>query len=173
MEESSHAARGLSPERSPACPQPIPIVRTEGMRRGPAGARARSQGRRIILTVKTLKTALRPKRSFQANLAPSSSPARSAASRFHPRLWRCSCGVKVDVTTHGFRSSFRDWCGEETSFPREIAEAALAHVVGDETERAYRRGTALEKRRRLMLAWANYCEPKFDNIVPLKLKAIG
>ncbi|KPH09119.1 site-specific integrase [Rhizobium acidisoli] len=79
--------------------------------------------------------------------------------------------LKVDVTTHGFRSSFRDWCGEETSFPREIAEAALAHVVGDETERAYRRGTALEKRRRLMTAWANYCEPETSNVIPLKRRA--
>lgn len=68
--------------------------------------------------------------------------------------------MKVDVTTHGFRSSFRDWCGEVTTFPRELAEAALAHVVGDETERAYRRGDALAKRRKLMVAWANYCEPK-------------
>lgn len=67
--------------------------------------------------------------------------------------------MKVDVTTHGFRSSFRDWCGEETSFPREVAEAALAHAVGDETERAYRRGDALAKRRQLMNAWADYCEP--------------
>lgn len=57
------------------------------------------------------------------------------------------------VTTHGFRSSFRDWAGERTAFPREIAEAALAHQVGDETERAYRRGDALEKRRELMTAW--------------------
>lgn len=67
--------------------------------------------------------------------------------------------MKVDVTVHGFRSSFRDWCGEATEFPREVAEAALAHVVGDETERAYRRGDALEKRRKLMVAWADYCEP--------------
>ena len=51
--------------------------------------------------------------------------------------------MKVDVTVHGFRSSFRDWAGECTSFPREDAEAALAHVVGDATERAYRRGDAL------------------------------
>ena len=64
--------------------------------------------------------------------------------------------MAVDVTTHGFRSSFRDWAGEATSFPREIAEAALAHVVGDETERAYRRGDALEKRRKLMDAWAGF-----------------
>lgn len=54
---------------------------------------------------------------------------------------------------HGFRSSFRDWAGEKTDFPREVAEAALAHTVGDETERAYRRGDALEKRRALMEAW--------------------
>ncbi len=71
------------------------------------------------------------------------------------------------VTTHGFRSSFRDWCGEETSFPREIAEAALAHVSGDETERSYRRGDALEKRRALMEAWANWCEPKAGNVVSI------
>ena len=61
-----------------------------------------------------------------------------------------------DATVHGFRSSFRDWCGEETNFPREIAEAALAHVTGDKAERAYRRGDALEKRRALMDAWAAF-----------------
>lgn len=61
------------------------------------------------------------------------------------------------VTVHGFRSAFRDWCYEETDFVREIAEAALAHVVGDETERAYRRGDALKKRRALMEAWATFC----------------
>jgi integrase len=72
------------------------------------------------------------------------------------------------VTVHGFRSSFRDWCGEVTSFPREIAEAALAHVAGNATEQAYRRGDALEKRRALMEAWANYCEPTLgSNVVPM------
>jgi integrase len=69
--------------------------------------------------------------------------------------------LRIDGTTvHGFRSAFRDWCGETTSFPRELAEAALAHVSGDATERAYRRGDALEKRRKLMEAWAGFCEPK-------------
>jgi integrase len=63
------------------------------------------------------------------------------------------------ATVHGFRSSFRDWAGEETSFPREIAEQALAHAAGDATERAYRRGDALEKRRALMESWASYCQP--------------
>jgi integrase len=61
-------------------------------------------------------------------------------------------------TVHGFRSSFRDWCGDETPFPREVAEAALAHKVGNVVERAYRRGKAFEKRRKLMEAWGHYCE---------------
>ena len=61
-----------------------------------------------------------------------------------------------DVTVHGFRSSFRDWCGECTEVPREIAEMALAHEVGNEVGRAYRRGDALEKRRKLMELWSDY-----------------
>lgn len=61
---------------------------------------------------------------------------------------------REDITVHGFRSTFRDWAAEQTNTPREIAEAALAHVVGDATERAYRRGDALEKRRELMSDWA-------------------
>ena len=62
----------------------------------------------------------------------------------------------MDITVHGFRSAFRDWAGDETTFPREIAEAALAHKVGNEVERAYRRSDALEKRRKLMQAWADF-----------------
>jgi integrase len=63
----------------------------------------------------------------------------------------------LPATTHGFRSTFRDWVGDCTSFPREVAEMALAHTVEDETEAAYRRGTALAKRRELMEAWAKFC----------------
>jgi integrase len=62
-----------------------------------------------------------------------------------------------NVTIHGFRSSFRDWAGELTNFPREVAEQALAHQVGNAVENAYRRGDALEKRRLLMDAWSTYC----------------
>jgi integrase len=65
-----------------------------------------------------------------------------------------------DATVHGFRSSFRDWAGNVSNFPREVVETALAHVIGDKAEQAYRRGDALEKRRKLMDAWAGYCEPK-------------
>lgn len=71
------------------------------------------------------------------------------------------------ATVHGFRSSFRDWAGELTSFPREVAEAALAHQITDEAERAYRRGDALEKRRKLMEAWANYLTKPRGDVVQL------
>lgn len=64
---------------------------------------------------------------------------------------------KSGSTVHGFRSTFRDWTAEETDYPREIPEAALAHIVGDATERAYRRGDALEKRRKLMNDWEDFC----------------
>ena len=61
------------------------------------------------------------------------------------------------VTVHGMRSSFRDWAGDTTAFPRDVVEMALAHTVGSATERAYRRGRALEKRLQLMDTWAAYC----------------
>jgi len=73
----------------------------------------------------------------------------------------------VDVTVHGFRSAFRDWAGDETHFPREIAEAALAHVAGDATEQAYRRSDALAKRRGLMEAWGDYLDNRDSNVVRL------
>jgi integrase len=76
--------------------------------------------------------------------------------------------MRADVTVHGFRSAFRDWAGERTNFPREVAEAALAHLVGDAVERAYRRGDALEKRRKLMDAWSNFLDQQSRaNVIPL------
>lgn len=64
--------------------------------------------------------------------------------------------TSLPASTHGARSTFRDWCGDATDYPREVAEAALAHAVGNEVEQAYRRGNALEKRRALMQAWSNF-----------------
>ena len=64
---------------------------------------------------------------------------------------------RSDLTAHGFRSTFRDWCAEATNYPREVAEAALAHTVRDKTEAAYQRGDMMEKRRRLMAEWATFC----------------
>jgi integrase len=71
------------------------------------------------------------------------------------------------VTAHGMRSAFRDWAGDATHFPRELAEAALAHVIGDKAEQAYRRSDSLEKRRDLMEAWARHCEPSGGKVVTL------
>ena len=69
--------------------------------------------------------------------------------------------MKIEnATVHGFRSNFRDWAGNVSSIPREVTETALAHVIGDKAEQAYRRSDALDKRRKLMEAWAAYCEPK-------------
>ena len=64
--------------------------------------------------------------------------------------------LKVDATAHGFRSTFRDWVSEETDFPGEVAEMALAHAIGSKVEKAYRRGKLLEKRRELMNGWAAF-----------------
>jgi integrase len=65
---------------------------------------------------------------------------------------------RADLTVHGFRSSFRDWAEECTSYSRAVVEKSLAHAIGDKVEAAYRRGDLLDKRRRLMADWAAYCE---------------
>jgi integrase len=66
-------------------------------------------------------------------------------------------GMRPGTTVHGFRSSFRDWAAERTSYPNHVAEAALAHTINDKVEKAYRRGDLFEKRRRLMADWAAWC----------------
>ena len=77
-----------------------------------------------------------------------------------------------DITVHGFRSSFRDWCAESVanSFPREVCEHALAHSLPDKVEAAYRRGDLIEKRILLMNAWANYCDtvPAIASATPIR-----
>jgi integrase len=74
-------------------------------------------------------------------------------------------------TVHGMRSAFRDWAGDQTSFSREVAEAALAHAIGNATEQAYRRSDVLEKRRELLTAWANFLlNGATANIVTLKTR---
>ena len=81
--------------------------------------------------------------------------------------------MKLPVTIHGFRSSFKDWASEATSYPNELSEAALAHITGDKVERAYRRGDALERRRELMEAWARFLTADAaGNVVPMR-KAVG
>ena len=72
-----------------------------------------------------------------------------------------------------FRSAFHDWAGDKTNFQREVAEAALAHAVGDETDQAYRRGDALEKRRELMDWWAYFCFPSAAEVASLGSRRRG
>ena len=74
------------------------------------------------------------------------------------------------LTVHGFRSTFRDWASERTSYPREVCEMALAHAISDKVEAAYRRGDLFEKRRKLMLDWEKFCEsPKVSGkVMPIK-----
>jgi integrase len=72
-----------------------------------------------------------------------------------------------DLTVHGFRSTFRDWAAERTNFSNEVVEMALAHAVGNKVEAAYRRGDLFEKRRKLMDAWAAYCEQPTGQVVTL------
>jgi integrase len=77
--------------------------------------------------------------------------------------------MDVAATAHGFRSSFRDWAAEQTNFPHEVCEQALAHVIQNKAEAAYRRGDAIEKRRGLMAAWAEYCGGvAAANVVPFE-----
>ena len=78
--------------------------------------------------------------------------------------------MKADqYTPHGFRSAFRDWAGDATNFPGDVAEQALAHRIGDATEQAYRRADALDKRRKLMTAWADYCATaKGGSVIPIR-----
>lgn len=74
-----------------------------------------------------------------------------------------------DYTVHGFRSSFRDWAEDVGGFPRELAEQALSHIQGNAVERAYRRGDALGRRRKMMDAWAAYCDPSnASNVVEIE-----
>jgi len=78
--------------------------------------------------------------------------------------------MKVNVTPHGFRSTFRDWAAEKTNYPRDVCEMALGHVIRDQTEAAYRRGDLFEKRRKLMAAWATYATPSEADVIPLLAK---
>jgi integrase len=76
--------------------------------------------------------------------------------------------LKMEATVHGFRSAFRDWASERTNFAREICEAALAHIVKDKTEAAYRRGDLFEKRRELMATWASFVAAEVATVVHIR-----
>lgn len=98
-----------------------------------------------------------PSRGNSDWLFPGARPNSSLSNMAMLELLR---GMRPGLTVHGFRSSFRDWVAEATAFPREVAEIALAHKVGDDVEEAYFRADLLEKRRELMQAWADYAGSK-------------
>jgi integrase len=103
-----------------------------------------------------------------AFLFPGRTPARPLSNMAFLQLLK---RMGVEITAHGFRSAFRDWAAERTHYTRDVCEAALAHVVGDKTEAAYRRGDLIELRRALMAEWARFCEsPKRGDVIPLRAK---
>jgi integrase len=102
-------------------------------------------------------------RGHMSNLLPKKSKVR--AVKHHPALPYSEIApfiaeLQSELTVHGFRSTFRDWAGEATSFEHQVVETALAHVTGNKTETAYARGDLLDKRRALMTAWASFCAGK-------------
>lgn len=125
----------------------------------PGGRMKAGREHRVPLSARAIEilnevVKLRESGEATAHLFPSSRRGQPLSNMaFKQLLVRMS---ETGFVPHGFRSSFRDWCGECTPFPREVAEAALAHIIGNSVEQAYRRGDALEKRREMMEAWAVY-----------------
>jgi integrase len=80
----------------------------------------------------------------------------------------------ANITAHGFRSSFKDWCSERTNYPNHVSESALWHVVADKIEAAYRRGDLFEKRRKMMAEWARFCaSPAAGDVIDLGKRRVA
>ena len=139
----------------------------------PVGRMKAGREHRVPLSAPALAiiTALRETR-ISDFVSPGQKPERPLSGMaFEMLMRRMQAGA---FTVHGFRLAFRDWAGDETIFPREVAEQALAHRVGDETERAYRRADALERRRQLMEAWASFCTGATrGNVIRLAKESLG
>jgi len=108
-----------------------------------------------------------PKFGKSENVFPS---PRSGKALSDSALGKVLKDMGVNATCHGFRSGFRDWCAESTSYPNHVAEMALAHAIGDKVEAAYRRGDLFEKRSKLMEAWSTYCATPSSagKVVPIR-----
>lgn len=121
---------------------------------------------------KAALAAVRPGRDSEGYLFPGAQPGRPLSNMALLMLLRRMAGQNArwdDLTAHGFRSTFRDWAAERTNFPREVAEMALAHAIGDKVEAAYRRGDLFDKRRQLMDAWARFCAaPASGEVVAIR-----
>jgi len=92
----------------------------------------------------------------------------------YPSSLRVSClwdqMNRRDITVHGFRSTFKDWCHEETNFPSEVIKMAMGHAIDNQVEAAYRRGDLFKKRHELMEAWANFCDGSTADVIALPLR---
>jgi integrase len=100
-------------------------------------------------------------------------PSRKNTPLSDMTLTKIMRDMGLEAVPHGFRSTFRDWASERTNYPRDVAEMALAHAIGDKVEAAYRRGELFEKRKRMMADWAAFCErppAAGGGVVPLKRK---
>ena len=106
-------------------------------------------------------------RDVIASVEPLVFPSRRGKALSDMALWKLVKQQRIDCVPHGFRSSFRDWAAERTDHPREVVEAALAHVVGNRTEAAYARSDLFERRRHLMSGWAAYLDGGRRQVVPL------
>jgi integrase len=122
----------------------------------------------VITILETMRSAL-PHGKIDGMIFPGRGPKGLSNMSLTMVLRRLK--IEPEPTVHGFRSSFRDWAGEATEFPREVAEAALAHSIGDKVEQACRRGDALERRRGLMDAWARFCgRAEGSSVIELKAR---
>jgi integrase len=127
---------------------------TAGVWTIPASRIKSEREHRVPLSAAALKIVKGQKGADKTFVFPGAREGRPLSNMAMLELLRRS-GKKF--TVHGFRSSFRSWAAECTNIPREVAETALAHRVGDSTEQAYQRGDLLAKRDQLMSAWSNYC----------------
>lgn len=129
----------------------------------PASRMKAGREHRIPLSEPAMEIVKEQARFRQSEYVFPGTPARKPISEAAVRnLITRLLGEKV-ATIHGFRSSFRDWAGETTEYPRDIAEMALAHQVGNAVERAYRRGDALDRRRKIMESWADFIVSRSNN----------
>ena len=131
----------------------------------PAARMKATREHRVPLCARALAilAEMEPLRDAGAYVFPGQRPAQPLSSMALEMILR---RMKVEgATVHGFRSTFRDWCGNRTSYPRELAEHALAHVIGDKAEQAYRRDDAMERRRPMMEDWGAFCEPRSQSII--------
>ena len=134
----------------------------------PAARMKAGREHRVPLSPRALKIVKAMQRSATADFVfPGQKPGKPLSVMALEMVLR---RMKIeDVTVHGFRSAFRDWAAECTNFTNEVCEAALAHVIENKAEAAYRRGDLFDKRRKLMEAWAVYCAaPKAGKVVAFR-----